>query len=73
MAENGRWKKAMPLIFLLVSWLFWPGCSSDRKTEGGAGDDDYTASIKSPIRELRAYEGGTAELELRLINSGKQE
>ena len=73
MAENGRWKKALPLICLLVSWLFWTGCSSDRKAEGRADTDDYSASIKSSIAGLRAYEGGTAELGLRLRNSGKQE
>ena len=73
MAENGRWKNAYPLICLLVSWLFWTGCSSDRKTKGRAGADDYSASIKSHSSGLRAFEGRTAEVDLRLENSGKQE
>ena len=73
MAENGRWKKALPLICLLVSWQFWPGCSPERKTESRSGANDYSASITSSIAGLRAYEGRSAELKLRLKNIGKQE
>jgi hypothetical protein len=73
MVNNGRWKTAFPLSCLLVSWLFWPGCSADRKTKGPAGADDYAARIKSPITGLRAYEAGASEVDLRLKNSGKQE
>jgi hypothetical protein len=73
MAENGRWKKSYPLICLLGSWLFWTGCSSDRKTEGRAGAHDYSANIKTSITGIRVYEGGTEEVNLRLKNSGKQE
>jgi hypothetical protein len=73
MTKNGRWKKSFPLICLLGSWLFWTGCSSDRKTEGRAGANDYSARIMCSLSGLRAFEGGMAEVDLRLKNSGKQE
>ena len=73
MAENGRWKKSYPLICLLGSWLFWTGCSSDRKSEGRAGAHNHSAVIKTSSTGIHIYEGGTERMDLRLKNSGKQE
>jgi hypothetical protein len=73
MTENGRREKSFLPLVLFAYWLSWAGCSSDRKTEGRAGAEEYSASIKSPLSELRAFEGGMVEVDLRLENSGKQE
>lgn len=72
-AKNERRKKAFRLICFLVSCQIWTGCSSERKTKEWTGADDYAANIKSSIPELRAFEGGTTEVDLRLKNSGKKE
>lgn len=73
MAQNRRWKKSVPLVCLLSCWLFWTCCSSDRKSEGRAAGNDYSAGIKSPVSGLRALEGGSAEIQLHLKNTGKKE
>jgi len=73
MAENRQWKKTLSLACLLVSWLFWTGCPSSRKAENRAGTDDYSARLMSPLAGLRAFEGETAKVDLRLKNSGKKE
>jgi Mannosylglycerate hydrolase MGH1-like glycoside hydrolase domain len=73
MAEIGRWKKSLLLIFFFGSWLFWTGCSSDRKAEGRARGDDYSAKIEANLTGIHLYEGGAEEVRLRLKNSGKME
>ncbi len=72
MAENTKGKNAGLAVCLFFFWLFWPGCSSDRKSQDRAAGD-YSASIKTPIAGLRAFEGGTAEVELLIKNTGKEE
>ena len=72
MAENGRWKKSVPVVCLLSSWLFCTGCSAERKAGGRPGALDDSAAIRSPSTELHSFEGAAAEVELRLKNSGKK-
>ena len=73
MEETTKGKNTALAVCLFFFWLFWPGCSSDRKTQNKPGGGEYSARIKSPISGLRAFEGGTAEIELQIKNTGKEE
>ena len=74
MTFKARKKGAGAAIWLILIsfWLFWPGCSSEKKAERRNGGGEYAASIKSPTTGLRALEGGTAGVELRLKNTGSR-
>jgi len=73
MAQYRSWKKSLLLICFLGSWIFWTGCSSDRKTEGRAGGRDYSARIETSATGIHLYEGESEEADLHLKNTGKKE
>jgi len=73
MAGKAEGKRAGLAILLVSIWLLEPGCSSDRKAQNQKAGGDFAASIKSSLSGLRALEGGTAGLELRVKNLGKKE
>jgi hypothetical protein len=73
MAGKAEGKRAGVAILLVSIWLLKPGCSSDNKAQNQKAGGDFAASIKSPLSGLRALEGGTAEVELRLKNTGDKE
>jgi len=56
----------------LALWM-WSGCSSSQEKSGGNLQDDDSALITTRADGLRAPEGGSAEVDLRLKNAGKKE
>jgi len=63
----------LALIGLSVVFWLWSGCSSSQEKSGANLQDDDSALITTRADRLRVYEGGTAEVDLRLKNAGKKE
>jgi hypothetical protein len=61
------------LICLSVAFWMWGGCSSSQEKSGGNLQGDDSALITTRADGLRAREGGNAEVDLRLKNTGKNE
>jgi hypothetical protein len=61
------------LICLSVAFWMWGGCSSSQEKSGGNLQGDDSALITTRADGLRAHEGGNAEVDLRLKNTGKNE
>jgi len=61
-------------LFTVVAAVLASACSPGREQRGAPGKPDgYSASIKTDIRELRAYAGETADATLRIKNQGRSE
>ncbi len=60
------------LIWICVALWVGSGCRSRQKNEATLRED-YSASIYSGTSRLRVPEGGSAEVDLRLKNTGKKE
>jgi hypothetical protein len=63
----------LTLISLSVAFWVWTGCSSGREKRGANLQEDDSALIAAQVDGLRAPEGGNAEVDLRLKNTGKKE
>jgi hypothetical protein len=63
------------IAVICLSIAFWmgSGCSPGREKSRKTPRTDDSASIESKTDRLRVYEGGSAEVGLRLKNAGKKE
>ncbi|HUU38021.1 MAG TPA: hypothetical protein VMW46_07455, partial [Candidatus Desulfaltia sp.] len=68
MSFNKTSRIPLPLICLSVAFWMWSGCSSSQEKSGANLQDDDSALITTRADRLRVYEGGTAEVDLRLKN-----